>query len=103
MFIDEGFTSFPFGRIKRIDFGNLGDERVLEFNGMVKGSMRGKSVICFFQEDISEISAEVRDWNFPWFLGLSELRRDGDLDDLFARSSCQKVILTERPVIFSRR
>ena len=48
MFIDEGFTSFPFSRVKRIDFGNLGDKRVLEFNGMVKGTMRGKSVICLF-------------------------------------------------------
>ena len=48
MFVDEGLTSFSFSRIKRIDLGNLGDEGILEFNGVVKGSMRREKVICLF-------------------------------------------------------
>ena len=48
MFVDEGLTSFLFGRIKRVDLGNLGDKGILEFNGMVKGSMRRENVICLF-------------------------------------------------------
>ena len=43
VFIDEGFAHFSFGRVKRVDLGNLGDEGVLEFNGVIKGSMRGKT------------------------------------------------------------
>ena len=45
MFIDEGFTSFLFGRIKRIDFHNLWDKGILEFDGVIKGLMRGENVI----------------------------------------------------------
>ena len=33
MFINESLSSFFFGGIKRVNFGNLGHERVLEFNG----------------------------------------------------------------------
>ena len=48
MFVNEGLTSFLFGRIKRVDLGNLGDEGILEFNGVVKGLMRRENVICLF-------------------------------------------------------
>ena len=58
MFINESFAGFLFSRVKRVDFGNLGDKGVLEFNGVIKGSMRGKKVISPFREDISEISAK---------------------------------------------
>ena len=45
MFIDEGLASFPFSRIKRVDLGNFGDKGVLEFNGVIKESMRGKNIV----------------------------------------------------------
>ena len=74
MFIDESLASFLFSRVKRIDFRNLGGKGILEFNGVVKGSMRGENIIGLFREDISKISAQVWDWDFPWFLSLGELR-----------------------------
>ena len=61
MFIDESLASFLFGRVKGVDFRNLWDKGILEFIGVIKGSMRGKNVIGLFQEDISEISAKVWD------------------------------------------
>ena len=83
MFIDESLASFLFGRVKRIDLHNLGDKGILEFNGVIEGSMRGENVIGLFQEDIGKISAKVWDWDFPWFLSLGKLRQDGDFVDLF--------------------
>ena len=48
MFIDESLANFLFGRVKRIDFRNLGDKGILEFNGVIKGSMRGENIIGLF-------------------------------------------------------
>ena len=48
MFINEGLACFLFGRVKRIDFRTFGDKGILEFNGVIKGSMRGKNVIGLF-------------------------------------------------------
>ena len=69
---------------------------------MIEGSMRGKNVVSFLREDICKVGAEVRDRALLRFISLSELCRDGDLVDLFFRSSCLKVILMKRPVIFGR-
>ena len=44
VFIDESFASFLFSRIKRVGFHNLGDKGILEFNGVIKGSMRRENV-----------------------------------------------------------
>ena len=103
VFIDESFTSLLFGRVKRIDLGNLGNEGVPEFDGMIERSMRRKNVVSLLREDISEVGAEVGDRDLLGFVSLSQLGRDCDLTDLFCRSSCLKVILMERPVIFGRR
>ena len=100
--INESLAGFLFGGVKGVDFGNLGDERVLKFNGVIKGSMRGENIISFFREDIGEISAKVRDWDIFRFVSLGQLGRDCDLIDLLHRSPCLKAILTKRPVIFSR-
>ena len=102
MFIDESLASLLFGRVKRVDLGNLGNEGVLEFNGVIERSMRRKNVVSLLGEDISDISANVRDWDFLGFVGLGQLGRNSDLIDLFHRSSCLKAILMKRPVIFSR-
>ena len=48
MFIDEILAGFLFGRVKRINFCDLGDEGVLEFNGVIEGLMRGQNIIGFF-------------------------------------------------------
>ena len=48
MFIDESLAGFLFGRVKRINFCDLGDEGVLEFNGVIEGSMRGENIIGLF-------------------------------------------------------
>ena len=73
MFIDEILAGFLFGRVKGVDFRNLWDKGILEFDGVIKGLMRGKNIIGLFREDIGEISAKVWDWDFLWFLSLSEL------------------------------
>ena len=39
MFFDESFASFFFGRVERIDLGDLWDEGVFEINGMIEGLM----------------------------------------------------------------
>ena len=84
VFINKGLTGFLFGRVKRVDFSNLGDEGVLEFNSVIEGSMRRENIISLFGEDIGEISARGWDWDFLWFLSLSKLCRDGDLVDPFS-------------------
>ena len=48
MSIDESLAGYLFGRVKRINFCDLGDEGVLEFNGVIEGSMRGKNIIGLF-------------------------------------------------------
>ena len=70
---NESLAGFPFGRIKKVNLRNLWNKGVFEFNGMIEGSMRWKDVIRLFREDIGEISAETRDWDFLWFLSLSKL------------------------------
>ena len=83
MFFDESLAGFLFSRITGVDFRDLWDKGILEFNGVIKGPMRGEKVIGLFQEDIGKIGAKVWDWDFLGFLGLSKLCRDGDLVDLF--------------------
>ena len=102
VFIDESFVSLLFSRVKRVDLGNLGNEGVLEFDGVIKRPMRGKNVVSLLREDISEVGAKVRDWDFLGFVSLGQLGQDCDLIDLFHRFSCLKAILTKRPVIFGR-
>ena len=80
MFIDEYFTSFLFSTVERVDLGDLQNKRVLEFDGVIEGLMRGKS---FLREDICEVGAEVGDRNLLRFISLSELCQDGDFVDLF--------------------
>ena len=48
MFFNESFAGLLFGRIKRIDFCNLWDKGILEFNGVIEGLMREKNVIGLF-------------------------------------------------------
>ena len=48
VFIDESLAGFLFGKIKRIDLRNLGDKGILEFNGVIEGSMRRENIISFF-------------------------------------------------------
>ena len=103
MFIDEGFTGFFLSRVEGVYLSNLRDEGVLEFDGMVEGTVWGKDIIGLFGEDISNGRAKVRDRDVLGFFHLSELSRDSDLIDLFIHPSCLKAIPTERPVIFGRR
>ena len=73
MFIDESFTGVLLSRIERIDFGDLRNKRILEFDGVVKGSMRGKNVACLLKEDICEVSVEVGDRDFLRLVSLGKL------------------------------
>ena len=73
MFFDESLAGFLLGRVKGVDFCDLWDKGILEFDGVVEGSMRRKNIIGLLREDIGKISAKVWDWDFLWFLGLSKL------------------------------
>ena len=64
--------------------------------------MRRENAVSLLRADICEVSAKVGDWDLLGFVCLGQLVRDCDLIDLFCRSSCLKVILMKRPVIFSR-
>ena len=103
MFVDEGLAGLLLCWVERVYFSDLRDEGVLEFDGMIKGTMWGKGVIGLFREDIGEGRTEVRDRDLLWLIGLGKLSRNGDLVDVFISSSCPKAILTKRPVIFDRR
>ena len=102
MLIDESLTGLLFSRVKGVNFGDLGDKGVFEFDSMIERSMGRENVISLFGEDICEVGAKVWNRDLLRFHSLSKLHRDGDPVDLFSCSSCQKVILMKRPVIFSR-
>ena len=78
VFIDESFASLFFGRVKRVDLGNLGNEGVLEFDDVIKRSMRRENVVSFLREDIGEVSAKIGDWDFLGFVSLGQLGQDCD-------------------------
>ena len=54
MFINEGLTGLLFCWVERVHLSDFRDERVLEFDGMIKGAMWGKGIIGLFGEDIGE-------------------------------------------------
>ena len=48
MFFNESLAGFLFGRVKGVDFHNLWDKGILEFDGVIEGSMRRKNIIGLF-------------------------------------------------------
>ena len=84
MFINESLTGFFLGRVERVNLSDLRDKRVFEFDGVIKGLMRGEDIVSLLREDICEVNAEIRDRDFLRFVSLSELCRDGDLVYLFS-------------------
>ena len=47
MFFDKGFAGVLFSMVEWVYLGNLGDEHILEVNGVVKWAMRGNLFISF--------------------------------------------------------
>ena len=47
MFFDEGLAGVFFSRVEWVYFDDLGNECILEVNGVVKWAMRGKLFISF--------------------------------------------------------
>ena len=83
VFFNKGFARFHLCWVEGIDFGDLGSEVWVEFNGVVIGTMRGELIMGFLQEDIFKVLAPV---GYNWFSrlgGLSDLGGDGGLVDLF--------------------
>ena len=64
MFINEGFTSFHFRWVERVDLGNFGGKVRTEFNGMIIGMMGRKLVMGFLREDIHKV---VTPFQYDWF------------------------------------
>ena len=48
MFIDKSLAGFLFSRVQGVNFCNLRNKGILEFNGVIEGSMRVKNVIHLF-------------------------------------------------------
>ena len=48
MFFNKGFTGFHFCWVEGIDFGDLGGEVWVKFDGMVIGAMGRELVVGFF-------------------------------------------------------
>ena len=83
MFVDESFTSFLLSGIEKIEFGDLRNAGVLEFYGVVEGSMKGKNIVGLFRENFCKVNAEFGDRDLLGFVSLAELCQDIDLVDLF--------------------
>ena len=54
MFVDEGLAGLLLCWVEQVYLSDLRDEGVLEFDGMIERTMRGKGVIGLFREDIGE-------------------------------------------------
>ena len=50
MFIDEGLAGFFLGRVERVYLSDLRDKGVLEFDGMVEGTVWGKDIIGLLEK-----------------------------------------------------
>ena len=48
MFCDKSLAGFLLSRVKGVDFHNIRNKGILEFNGVIEGSMRRKNVIGLF-------------------------------------------------------
>ena len=83
MFFNEGFTSFHFHQIERVDLGNFRDEIGVKFNGMVIGTMGRKLIMGFLREDICKVFTPLWDDWFHHLGGLGDLGGDGDLVNPF--------------------
>ena len=81
MFFDEGFKCFHLCWVEQIDFGNLGDEVGMEFNGVVIGIVRGELVMGLLREDVSEIFTPISYDRFDYSGRLGYLGGDGSLVD----------------------
>ena len=70
MFFDKCLANIFFSGVKWIDLGNLGNESVLEVDGMIKWTVRRELFVCFLRENIGEVSAEFWNGNFLGFFWL---------------------------------
>ena len=93
MFLNKGFACIFFSRIEQVDFGNLRNEGILEVDGMVKGSVRGKLFIGLFRKYIGKVGAEFRDGYFFRFLYMGNFCRYGEFVQLFICKSVQRRVL----------
>ena len=89
VFFNKGFTSILLGRIKWVDFSNLGNKSVFEVNGVVEGMMGRKLFISLLGEYISEVGTKLRNGNFFCPFGLSNFGRDGEFVQVFICRSIQ--------------
>ena len=64
MFFNEGFTSFHFCWVERVDLGDLGGKVWMEFNGMIIEMMGRKLVVGFLREDICKV---ITPFWYDWF------------------------------------
>ena len=60
VFLNEGFASFHFCWVERIDFGDLGSEVGMKFNCVVVGAMGRELIMGFLGEDILEVLTPLR-------------------------------------------
>ena len=83
VFFHKGLACFHFCWIEGINFGDLGGEVRVKFDGVVIGTMRRELIVGFLGENICEVFAPIRYNRFSQLGGLGDLGRDGGLVDLF--------------------
>ena len=60
VFFDEGFASFHFCWVERIDFGDFGSEVGTKFNCVVIGAMGRELIVGFLGEDVLKVLTPFR-------------------------------------------
>ena len=50
MFINESLTGFFLGRVERVNLSDIRDKRVFEFDGVIKGLMRGEDIVSLLEK-----------------------------------------------------
>ena len=98
VFFNECLTGVLFSKVGGINIGDLGNEGVLEVDGVIKGAVGEKLFISLFGEDIGKVSTEFGNGDFLRFLSLSDFCGDSKFVQLFVNRSVQGRALMKSPL-----
>ena len=99
VFIDKCLTCLLLLWVKRVDLGNLWNERRFEVNGVVIGLVGRKNIVGGFRKYILEIRTPVGNFLIWSFRCLGEFGGQRDLIEVFAIEILLREVLTKRRII----
>ena len=102
VFIDKCFTCLLLLWVKRVDFGDLWNERRFEINGVVIRSVRGKNIVGTFGEYVLEIRTPVGNFLIRSLRCLGEFGGQCNLVEVFTIEILLREVLTKRRIILRR-